>query len=357
MAKKTLGYVHLEWTCPNCTTKNPGPQQFCNGCGAPQPEGVEFTQAAEEKLLTDKAEIERAKAGPDIHCPYCHARSPSGSPFCGACGGDLADAHVRKSGRVVGAHRSQKAPDIPCPNCATANPATALSCVQCGAALGKQAAPRAAKDKPTRRSGIAIFVIIGVVLCITAVVAFLIFSGRTEDLVGTVQGGSWQRSLAIEVLGPAEHETWLDEIPSDAQMGVCRTEYRYTSPNPEPNSEEICGTSYIVDEGTGSGEVVQDCEYRVYDDFCSYTQMEWVVFDTVTASDTDFSPYWPNVNLLTDQRQGAGTESYEVLFSTDNGTLEYSTSNADEYSSFQPGSEWILKVNTFDSIVDLEPAR
>ena len=110
MTKKTLGYVHLEWACPNCQRKNPGPQKFCNGCGAPQPEDVEFIQAAEEKLITDEAEIARAKAGPDVHCPYCGARNPGDAEFCGGCGGNLAEAAARESGRVVGSHRDKPAP-------------------------------------------------------------------------------------------------------------------------------------------------------------------------------------------------------------------------------------------------------
>ena len=76
MTKKSLGYVELEWTCPNCETRNPGPHKFCNGCGAPQPEDVEFEQPIEEKLITDAEQIARAQAGPDLHCPYCEARNP-----------------------------------------------------------------------------------------------------------------------------------------------------------------------------------------------------------------------------------------------------------------------------------------
>ena len=36
-------------------------------------------QAAQEELVTDEKESERAKAGPDIHCAYCGARNPAGT--------------------------------------------------------------------------------------------------------------------------------------------------------------------------------------------------------------------------------------------------------------------------------------
>ena len=144
MVKKSIGYVHLEWTCQYCETRNPGTAKFCMACGKEQTEDVEFHQAADEKLITDAEEIARAKAGPDIHCPYCEARNPATAKFCGACGGDIAEGTRRKKGRVVGAHRKEAAAPVTCPACGTANPASARKCLSCGANL---AAPGAAPEK------------------------------------------------------------------------------------------------------------------------------------------------------------------------------------------------------------------
>ena len=132
MTKKSLGYVELEWTCENCGTRNPGPSGFCNACGAPQPEDVEFEQPLDQKLITDEEKLARAKAGPDKHCPYCNARNAGDAKFCGACGGDLSDAAVRESGRVVGAHHDEPIPDVNCPACGTANPGSNKVCSNCG---------------------------------------------------------------------------------------------------------------------------------------------------------------------------------------------------------------------------------
>jgi len=52
MTKKTIGYVKLAWTCPHCDGENHGPRKFCNGCGAPQPQDVEFHQAAGDTLAS-----------------------------------------------------------------------------------------------------------------------------------------------------------------------------------------------------------------------------------------------------------------------------------------------------------------
>ena len=360
MTRKTLGYVHLEWVCPNCQRKNPGPQKFCNGCGAPQPKDVEFVQAAQEELITDEAEIARAKAGPDVHCPFCGARNPGNAEFCGGCGGNLAEAEARESGRVVGAFRDGPAPEVKCPACGTSNPATAQICSQCGASLAAKPAepakPRPSAKPVSAKKGLPIVGLIGgFLICVVVALAIYFIFLRTEELTGEVRAVSWTRTIPILAQGPVEYEDWWDEIPSDAEMGPCREEYRYTQDEPAPNAIEVCGTPYTVDTGSGHGEVVQDCEYEVYDDYCTYTVMEWTAFDEVTLIGSDLNPRWPEVNLQTDQKEGDPEESYEVVFYSDGESYEYTLTNASEFSQFSIGSRWILKVNTLDAVISVEP--
>jgi predicted nucleic acid-binding Zn ribbon protein len=359
MTKKTLGYVHLEWVCPNCQRKNPGPQKFCNGCGAPQPENVKFIQAAEEKFITDEAEIARAKAGPDVHCPYCGARNPGDAEFCGECGGNLAEAEARESGRVVGAHRDKPAPEVNCPACGTPNPASAQVCSECGSSLVARPSeipkPQPSPKPVSKVKGLPILGVIGgVIIC--AVLAFLIYSifFRTEEHTGEVQAVSWTRTIPIMALGPVEYEDWWDDIPSDAEIGSCREEYHYTQDEPAPNAVEVCGTPYTVDTGTGHGEVVQDCEYEVYDDYCTYTVMDWTVFDEVTLTGSDLNPRWPEVSLQADQKEGDREENYEVIFYSDGEHYEYTLTDAAEFSQFSIGSQWILNVNALGAVTSLE---
>lgn len=54
MSKETFGYLKLEWTCPRCGSRNPGPQKTCLSCGAPQPENVAFQLPEKQELLTDE---------------------------------------------------------------------------------------------------------------------------------------------------------------------------------------------------------------------------------------------------------------------------------------------------------------
>ena len=112
MARKKIGHIELQWTCPNCNGINPGSEKTCGSCGAPQPEDVVFEQAERQEIITDEEKIAQAEAGADIHCPYCGTRNPAGTEVCSNCGGDLVEGMVRESGRVVGAYKTGPAAQI-----------------------------------------------------------------------------------------------------------------------------------------------------------------------------------------------------------------------------------------------------
>ncbi len=357
MAKKSLGYVELEWTCPSCGSKNPGTVTVCTSCGAPQPADVQFEQPAQENLITDAEKLEKVTDAPDIHCAYCGARNPAGAQTCSRCGADLSEGAAREKGRVIGAHRPDAAPDVICPACGTSNPATAHRCRQCNANLDTSPAKPASRPTPKaadrRRNNTVIYAVIVVAIFACAALAFLLL--RTEEVVGEVQSVQWTRTIAIEELGPVEYDNWRDEIPGNATLGSCEERVRSTQDNPAPNAIEVCGTPYTVDTGTGVGEVVQDCQYEVYDDWCSYTVQEWLQVDEISASAPDFNPYWPEPQLRTGQREGERSEEYEVFFNADGDSYTYDTSNLDTYMQCEIGSNWLLEVNTFNAVLSISP--
>jgi ribosomal protein L40E len=362
MTKKTLGYVELEWTCPRCGSKNPGPQKSCSGCGAPQPDDVEFEQAAEEELVTEEAEVERAEAGPDVHCAYCGARNPAGAETCTQCSADLTEAAARVSGQVVGAHRREAAPDVACPSCGALNPASAHECSQCGANLArpepKPEPRRPAKPAQAPGRGCGPVILIAGAVLIALVVLGIFLTRPSGDRAATVEDVSWTRTVPIMGLVPVTREGWWDEIPADGVMGACRPEPHHVQDSPAPNSREICGTPYTVDTGSGYGEVVEDCRYEVYEDRCEYTVKQWQVVDQLVQSGNNMNPSWPLVTrLAADQEAGEGEEEYEIVFDTDGGTYSYITRNPAEFAQFRPGSQWRLKVNKLGAVVSVEPAE
>ena len=370
MSKKSLGYVELEWICPSCSTRNPGSKKTCLSCGLPQPEDVQFEQPAQEKLVQDEAKLKQARAEPDIHCHYCGSRNSAGAAMCSQCGADLSKGARRAEGRVVGSHRDQPVAATHCPACGTANAPDASKCSQCGASLVSpqpiedlpQASP--APTNPVARSvgKVGIFGGIGVIgllaiLCVALAVGYFVLASRTTDRIGTVNGISWERSITIEEQVPVEHNAWRNEIPTGGGMVSCQPRLYRTVDEPVANSREICGTPYTVDSGTGFGEVVQDCQYEVYEDYCVYTVQEWREVDNFELGGDDSSPHWPTVSLASSQREGERHEQYYCHFSTDSGPNRYGSGDPQLLALCQIGSQWVLKVNAFDTITDMEPLR
>lgn len=358
MAEKTLGYVELEWTCKRCGTKNPGTQKTCSNCGAVMEEKDQFELPAQQELITDEDKLVQAGKGPDVHCPYCGARNPAGAPACVQCGGDLTGAQERQKGQVMGAYSTQPAAMINCPSCSTPNPPNAARCQNCGASLVGEPKPSTTPPPATKaaKPNKTLFVLAGgfiVVLCL-GVILFMILAARSEAQPAVVQSVRWETSIDILDEQPVEREGWEDQIPAGADLGTCTEKYRYTQSEPAPGAEEVCGTPYTVDQGSGIAKVVQDCEYRVYDDWCSYTQLEWVVVDTETLQGNDTNPAWPQLQLGAENRQGESNETYTVVFLSDGETYTYQPRNSQEFSRFVPGSEWTLEVNTFGAITDIQ---
>ena len=57
------------------------------------------------------------------------------------------------------------------------------------------------------------------------------------------------------------------------------------------------------------------------------------------------------------QRLGAQTETYTIIFETAKGQYTYTTSDFELYQQCQIGSQWTLHVNAFGNVVSIEPFR
>lgn len=360
MSKKSLGYVEMEWVCPNCQGRNPGSVRVCAACGSPQPENVQFQQKEGADLVQDAEKIEQAAKTPDIHCPYCATRNPADAKVCSQCGGDLVEGKKRVAGQVVGAASISSAPILPvvCPNCGTSNPGQSTACSACGALLHKPAATtsqqKPAAQKPAN-AGVSLLVAIplGVCLLLCCIVAAFFFF-RTESTTGRVQSVAWQCEVQVEALRDTTREDWQDEVPADGRVLSCSQKVRDTVDHEVPNSREVCGTPYEVDKGNGYSERVQDCVYEVYDDYCKYEIKEWQVVDKLETRGDDYQPYCDDVNASADQRQGDTSLDFVAYFQTESGVLEYHTSDQGLFEQLQPGTQWNLKVNSFGQVVDVE---
>lgn len=356
MAEKNLGYVELEWTCPSCNTRNPGSAAKCMQCAAPMPEEAKFEQAAEEKLITDEQQIAAAQAEPDIYCAYCGTRNPSTAQQCKQCTAPLAEGKARSAGEMLGGLRDQPAPPQRCPSCGSENLATARKCIHCGAALGKavpaQVAPTPAKPAGRPAIGLLGLLVLGV---LAVIIFFIVMGSRTSKLVGQVVDTGWRRTIAIEVLAPVTRQGWRDALPDGVEVGTCRERVYETVDQPVPNSREVCGTPYVVDKGTGFGQVKQECRYEVLADWCEYRTLAWVVGTPLVLEGSDFDPRWPTLQLSNTQRAASRSETYRVTFQANDKTYTYETSNEDEYHRLAQDETWVLEVNGFGRITDINP--
>ncbi len=331
MTRKSLGFVPLIWQCAYCDTQNPGPIKSCTNCGAPQPEDVEFLQVDEAlfNFVKDEALIRMAKAGPDVHCPFCGTRNLSTAEVCKKCGGDLSwDGKARQTGQRVRTVTEAQAPQPPGPQ---------------------------APEKTARKVSPVVLIIILAVIVGCVVLLFMLL--RTDDLTATVSDVQWERSIAIEAYTSVTRSDWWDEVPDGAQVTECSMAYRFTSEEPQVSATEVCGEPYVVDTGTGVGEVVQDCTYEVYDDYCEFTEMAWVVAETVTDSGRDLSPEWPTLNLGPDQREGSRSETYVINFRDGSDTYRFTTSNVQLFLQAEVGSRWTLEVNQLGGVQAIEPSN
>ncbi len=366
MARKSLGHVELEWTCPSCNTRNPGSARKCLQCGTAQGEEVKFEQAPEEKILTDEAKIAEAKAGPDIYCAYCGTRNPATAEHCKQCAAPLSEGKARAAGEVLGSLRAETAPPVKCPACGTDNPAMALKCANCGAPLGKAAAPEPPAARPTG-CGVLPLILLG--LALLAVIFFFVSQGGRDDtgdpgiqgggqtgttLVGQVVDYSWRRVITVEALAPITREGWLNELPAGVEVLQCRKQVYEIVDEPVPGAREVCGTPYVIDQGSGYGEVVQDCQYEVLADYCQYRTLAWATGPPLLLEGRDLSPRWPDTaQLMQNQRAGKRSEEYTIVFQANDRTYTYKTSDEARYLALIGGEAWNLSVNRFGQITSI----
>ncbi len=348
--KRTVGYVQLEWTCPNCSTRNPGGNKTCQNCGAPQPENVQFERAADEKLVTDENALKAARGGADYICPYCSTRNRGDAKVCTQCGGDLVEAKRRAAGAEL--QRNEGPKEVTCTNCGTANPAASVNCSKCGAPLPRFVSPVLAATANARTvppgspsakkktnwpliGGIAG----GLLLCCLAVLFLFVFPSKS--LEAQVQQVHWETSVPVQAQDEVFYSNQAGSPPSGAYDVSCHTE-----------SEQVC-EERTIDQGNGYAEVVEEC-HNESAEYCSYSVIEWQTIQTYTLDGDNLFPVYADPNFSSGQRLGSASDEFTVYFTTELGQKTYSPDDLSEFQQFQIGSTWTLKLNSLGTIVSVE---
>ena len=354
MARRSKGFIELEWTCPNCETRNRGFDKTCTNCGAPQPDNVQFEAPAQRKMVDKETARELEKRGADIHCGFCGTRNLSTAKTCSQCGANLSEGVARQAGREI--DMSAKAPEkVACENCGAENEGTRSNCVECGAPLprskqsepaqdamsfsvpgGEPAAP-AGKKKP--KWWLLGAIAGALVVCCLAI--YLIFLRPSQSLQATVTDVYWQTSVPLQEIEAVQYDDETGNPPSDAYNISCRTE-----------SREFCEEK-TIDRGDGSAEVVEEC-HTEETEYCDYTVDEWTTIQTYTLQGYDLNPLYDQPSLTSDQRLGEPEEEFAVTFSTEDGSKTYTPGTVTEFQQFQIGSTWTLKLNAMGGVISVE---
>ncbi len=356
MARRSKGFIELEWTCPNCETRNRGFDKTCVNCGAPQPDDVQFEAPAQRKMVDKETARELEKRGADIHCGFCGTRNLSTAKTCSQCGADLSEGVARQAGREI--DMSARAPDkVTCGNCGAENDGTRANCAECGAPLPRPAkaepamdamsfsvpgaepapAPPSEKKKPRWR----LLVVIAGVLAVCCFAVYMIFVLPSKSLNGTVTDVHWQTSVPVQEIQEVQYNDETGNPPSDAYNVSCRTE-----------SQEFCEEK-TIDRGDGSAEVVEECHTQDTQ-YCDYTVDEWTTIQTYTLEGYDLYPVYDEPSLMGDQRLGDPDEEFAVTFSTEDGSKKYTPGTLTEFQQFQIGSTWELKLNALGGVISAE---
>ena len=346
MARRTVGFVQLEWSCPNCSTRNPGGKKTCVNCGAPQPENVKFQQPLEPKLVTDDQALRAARGGADIHCGFCGTRNPAQAVVCSQCGGDLKEGRQRSAGQEM-----QPAPagarELACGNCGTENPVSNRSCSKCGSPLARPQAAMLPESSPVpqtqgaakRRNWTPWLVAGGLALAACAAIVFLLFAPTTA-VPATVSNVYWQTSILLQEMQSVSYSNERGSPPADAYDVSCRSE-----------SQEVCQEK-TIDRGNGYAEVVQDCRTET-EQYCNYRRDEWQTLQTYTEQGNNLVPFLAQPGLAANQRFGGESVEYTVTFQTDDGQKSYSPDQLSEFEQFEIGSDWTVRLNPLGGVVSV----
>lgn len=311
MGKIVRGY----WDCQYCgATGIPGDKRECTACGHPRDESVTFYMKEVEYLSDEEAANVSKNA--DWYCPYCNTLNSDKDVTCKGCGA----AREESEKDYFDLQKEKNAPKeefVPIQN-----------------------------EKPKRFS-LWPFIILGALLLL----AFLFFRPKTKDAV--IDSFSWSRNIEIEKYQQFKETAWEGEsIPNDAEIYDKRIEQH-------PTEKEIIGyqdvevTKYrneIVgyenkykDLGNGNFEEYQepvygDVEYTEIESQPIYVPVEktryyytvwrWARARDALASEDDHNPYWPELNLASDEREGIRSGKYSITVTEKKKTATYTM---DEY--------------------------
>ena len=354
MGKIFVGY----WDCPYCGTNDiAGDVYDCPNCGKARDDDIVFhpnphsgNHQPRRYVSPNSDAYRRATAGPDWTCSYCDSNNPANIQVCRKCGHSKDESdknyfehHPERHNVIIpvsheaGDDQIRKNDDDDDDDDSyplSISPPTSIKPYN-----RHQQSRRRRIDFPLRdidtprisppRKEVSIFAIIAIIFI--GIIFLLVPKERTI----TVTDIDWERSIAVEEYRTVRESDWY--VPSGGRVVYTQSEIHHYD-HVLDHYESVTKTRQVI---TGSHEEVvgyrdlgnghfEEITRTVYDYGTeTYTEMEpryvdvpvyqtkyyydierWVYDHTVTAKAHDKEPYWPEVTLAQNQREGGQRETY-----------------------------------------------
>ena len=351
------------WDCQYCgTTGILGRHKVCSNCARSRPAGTKFYLADDAETVESASLKEQASLGPDWICEFCSSSNPANLDVCRHCSAPRESVSPQQQVQEFAPGEAPRSGDMTIPD---------------PHAKYREPAPEPKKTRPRwLLPAVGLFILFA---CLFG--GLMLFS--SDGLEVGVEQISWERSVVVEELQSVTEEDW--ELPDGARLISQREEVRhyeqvvvgYETKEREVSEEVQVGErTYVCGErDLGNGffediectEPVYETQVRsetyedpIYEQVPVYaTQYEyeierWVATRTARAAGSDHQPFWPELDLGPDEREGERQETYHIIFSDGDGEQYEMTFPFEEWLTFESQGRYTLKVNGLGQAIGVE---
>lgn len=364
--------VILTWKCDHCGSKVSGLKRECPNCGMPRDRGTKFD--TNDVIGTLSAEESKNYGQPDWLCECCDMLNNYRNTECESCGApkgaskNYFEMHEEINRRKM-QHDLQGSDD-----------STYVEERFTHSSEFDSTPMQSYHDKEIRNRRKTIFrnflIGGGVSLGIISFIVLMVFLLKPKEYSVVVESSNWERSISIEEVNTYHEEGW--SLPAGAVQTDKVWKYKdkervidhYDTVTEMVTKTKTVQDGYDVsyeveDNGDGTGNVVKvetpkykTVEYEVpetkqvpvyawvdvYDWYYYYDIDRWSYTRSVdTRGET--GPYWGEVTLRDDEREGGRTERYNIVVSGEDIDSKTYHIDYDVWVLIEPGDELVVSVN------------
>lgn len=345
--------IEMCWDCNHCNNKKIlARHTSCPNCGQPQDRTTKFYRDGDRIVDESKNKISRK---PKWVCSYCNSLNWDESDNCSNCGASKSE---NKGDYFTAKNKEEKEYTS---NCNIFSEWISLKDIDISSFDSyrsenyRQTAPPQPPKKEPRKNTLfstlksallPVSIICAVMMIVIGLFAF--FSPKDIDIVP--ESKTWERSIEVEAYKTVNEEDWI--LPSSARLQyISRDIFSYDRVIDyyNPVTKQVPDGTYIsgynisyTDLGNGYATQTKDPIYStkyktvtemepvyksvpVYKDKYHYEIERWV-FDRYEKTSDGDEPYWKELNLASNEREGTRLEKYNIIIDKKGKQKSYYTS-------------------------------